>query len=414
MIIIYEFLGYLLIPIIKINLWLRIIQKKEDKKRYKERFGYSKVVKPAGKLIWIHAASVGELKSAGLIINYYHKNYNILVTTTTLTAAKYAKLNYGTKIIHQFAPLDIKLWVNRFLNNWKPSLCIWIESDLWPITNKLIKKKSIKSILLNLRISPKSYKKWLFFKSIYLQMINSYDDVFVQSKLDKSRIEKLTNKKMQYIGNLKLSHENIRVLNKRKNKLKNDKKNQKYVFFASTHNGEEIKFLNLFKKIFLKYKNVKIIIAPRHPERSISLVNLLKNQNLKASLIQNSKNLSDDILIIDKLGQMNTYYSMSDIVILGGSFEELGGHNPLEPAINNCVILTGPHVFNWQDIFDEMSKDNACLIFKKINKLEEFCIKIIGNNEKIKLFKNKAKRFSKKEFFDTNLLFKKINEKIIS
>ena len=157
MILAYRLLGFLLIPIIKLNIYLRILKYKEDKSRYYERYGISKIKRPNGKLIWIHASSVGEFKSASTIINKLYKKSTILITTTTLTASNYAINNFGNKIIHQYAPFDIRVWVNRFLNQWKPSLVLWIESDLWPTTLTLIKEKSIKSFLINSRISPKSF-----------------------------------------------------------------------------------------------------------------------------------------------------------------------------------------------------------------------------------------------------------------
>ena len=135
----YKFVGFLIIPLIMINLRIRVINGKEDKNRFRERYGITKFRRPKGKIIWIHAASVGEFKSASVIINNLSDNFKILVTTTTLSAAIYAKQKFGKKIIHQYAPLDIKIWIERFINNWKPDLSIWIESDLWPVTLKTLK-----------------------------------------------------------------------------------------------------------------------------------------------------------------------------------------------------------------------------------------------------------------------------------
>ena len=174
----YQFLGLMLIPIIKINLYIRLLKGKEDKTRYLERYGISTINRPQGKIIWIHAASVGEFKSSSILINKLHPNFNILVTTTTLSAANYAIENFSDKIIHQYAPFDIAKWVNRFLETWKPQLSIWIESDLWPTTLNLLKKKSIKSILINSRISPQSYQKWKFIKFFYKNIVSTFKTFF--------------------------------------------------------------------------------------------------------------------------------------------------------------------------------------------------------------------------------------------
>ena len=409
MLILYQFLSFIIIPFIKINLLIRILKGKEDKLRYRERYGITSTKRPKGQIIWIHTASVGEFKSATILINNFYKQFNILLTTTTVSAANYAIEYYGNKIIHQYAPLDVKRWVNIFLKKWRPQISIWIESDLWPTTLDLIKKQSIKSIVLNLRISPKSYKKWLYFDNFYRNMIGTFDEIFAQSPLDKKRIEKLIQRKINYIGNLKLS-----MLDKNKQEvLLNDiykfLNKYKIIMLASTHHNEEKLFLSLIKRMLKKTENLKIIIAPRHPERAKLILNILKNDNIDSNIINKSLTLNENVLIVDTLGQMPFYFSISDIVFLGGSLVEMGGHNPVEPAHNNCAIITGPHIYNWEDIFNEMKNLGACVIHNNIDEIENFIENTINNKAKLDQIKNNAKKFSKKDFFQTELLFKIIN-----
>ena len=406
----YKIVGFLIIPLIMINLRIRVINGKEDKNRFRERYGITKLRRPKGKIIWIHAASVGEFKSASVIINNLSDNFKILVTTTTLSAAIYAKQKFGKKIIHQYAPLDIKIWIERFINNWKPDLSIWIESDLWPVTLKTLKEKSIKSILLNLRISPKSFEKWLLFKNLYTDMLSGFNEIFVQSLQDQKRIKKLTNLKIKYIGNLKLS-ESEKNTNSN-TKIKKYLKKNKIIFLASTHKNEEKQFFNIINYISKNLNNYKIIIAPRHPERSEEIISDLKNNKIDCSLINKSKNFKEKLFIINTFGQMQFYFSISDIVFLGGSLVKMGGHNPIEPARNNCAIITGPNIFNWHDIYKDMEKFKSCIIFNNIKEIENFIKNINKNNKKLVLLKKKAKKFSKKNFFDTKLLFKIIKNNI--
>ena len=406
----YKIVGFLIIPLIMINLRIRVINGKEDKNRFRERYGITKFRRPKGKIIWIHAASVGEFKSASVIINNLSDNFKILVTTTTLSAAIYAKQKFGKKIIHQYAPLDIKIWIERFINNWKPDLSIWIESDLWPVTLKTLKEKSIKSILLNLRISPKSFEKWLLFKNLYTDMLSGFNEIFVQSLQDQKRIKKLTNLKIKYIGNLKLS-ESEKNTNSN-TKIKKYLKKNKIIFLASTHKNEEKQFFNIINYISKNLNNYKIIIAPRHPERSEEIISDLKNNKIDCSLINKSKNFKEKLFIINTFGQMQFYFSISDIVFLGGSLVKMGGHNPIEPARNNCAIITGPNIFNWHDIYKDMEKFKSCIIFNNIKEIENFIKNINKNNKKLVLLKRKAREFSKKNFFDTKLLFKIIKNNI--
>ena len=405
MLAIYQFIGYLLIPFIKFNIYLRILNKKEDKNRFHERFGIPSKKRPGGKLVWIHAASVGEFKSASVIINKLHKRCNILVTTTTLAASNYAVKNFNDKIIHQYAPLDISIWVKRFLKNWNPFLVLWIESDLWPTTLKLIKKKSIKSILLNSRISPKSYNKWKYIKEFFKDITNTFDDIFAQSVLDKKRLELLTRRKINFSGNLKLAIveklNNKIVLEKYKKKLNG----YKILMLASTHNGEEKIFLKLIKKYLAEYKKLKIIIAPRHPERSQSILDMLNKEKIKSNMFDNSINLEEDVFCINSFGKMTLYYSLSDIVILGGSFAEMGGHNPIEPANNNCVVITGPHIYNWENVFLNMLEFNACLICNNINEIDQLMTNLLKNEKQIELLKIKAKKFAEISFIEINKIF---------
>ena len=412
MLIAYQLIGYLIVPFIQLNIYLRILNNKEDKLRFSERFGITSIKRPNGKLIWIHAASVGEFKSVSSIINQLHNNYNILITTTTIAASNYAIQNFGDKIIHQYAPFDIKGWVNRFLNNWEPSLILWIESDLWPTTLKLIKEKSIKSFLLNSRISPKSFNKWKYLKAFFKNITDTFDEIYAQSLLDKQRLELLTRRKINYFGNLKLT--TIEKYNNKEkiNLLKNKLLGSKILMLASTHEGEEEIFINIIKKLIIKYNNLKIIIAPRHPRRSKSIVNIFKNEGIKTNIFDKSSNFTEDVFITDTLGEMTLYYLLSDIVILGGSFIKMGGHNPIEPANNNCVVITGPHIYNWENVFIDMINSNACIVCKTIDKLDQVIKNILLNKKKEIILKRKANEFAEKNFFEIDKLILKINNNL--
>ena len=219
---VYQLISYFLIPIILINLCFRIINKKEDKNRYRERFGKSKKNLDSSKrIIWIHAASIGEFKSSKLIIDKYHNNFHILVTTTTKSSAEYINKFYKDKILHQYIPFDISIWCSRFLNNWKPNLVLWIESDIWPNMLNQIKKRNINCLFINARVSPKSFNKWKYLKNLYSFSMRTFIKIFAQSENDLERIKMLTKLKIDYIGNMKLSDKN----NLKKIHVNEDKKN---------------------------------------------------------------------------------------------------------------------------------------------------------------------------------------------
>ena len=394
----YKIISFLLIPIIKINTFMRILKKKEDKNRYKERFGITNLKRPLEKeLIWIHASSVGEFKSSDFLINNFYNNYYILITTTTAAAADYAIKNYGNKIIHQYAPYDITLWVNKFLDFWQPKFVVWIESDLWPNTIVKLRERGITSVFLNARISPKSFNKWKYFSSYYKFITKTFFAIYAQSQNDLTRIKSLTNNEVGYLGNLKLTKKFKKLSNSSISKNIN-------IMIASTHHNEEDLIIPHIENISKKYPQINFFITPRHPERSKIIFELLQSKRLNVGLHSNIKNTKIQFLIIDSFGKMDEFYNKSDIVVLGGSFTNNGGHNPIEAAVANCAIITGPNIFNWQNLYDDMIKKNCCLMIKNSKELEHNIINLIEDKILISDLKQNALSFSESVFFDEDKL----------
>jgi len=402
----YIILSYLLVPIILINTYLRILRNKEDKKRYKERFGITNLKKPNEKeVIWIHASSIGEFKSSDFIINKYYKKYCILITTTTKTASDYALKNYGEKIIHQYIPFDIIFWINKFLNNWRPKLVIWIESDLWPNTIVRLREKGINTVFLNARISPKSFNRWKKISSYYRFITKSFCIIYAQSKNDLERIKQLTNINVEYLGNLKLT--------KKKNILFNyDFSENIKIMVANTHDEEENLIVPSLEVVSKKYHLSNFFIAPRHPNRSKLVYELLKTRNLDVEYNSKIKKNDSKFIIIDSFGKMDEFYNKSDIVFLGGSFTKNGGHNPIEAAMANCAIITGPNVFNWQNLYEEMLEKNCCKMINEPEELEIEILKLIKEKDLLKKYKNNALIFSKNVFFEEEKLLYLLNNKL--
>ena len=412
MINLYKILGFILIPYIKIHIWRRIKKGKELKERYKERFGITtQSNKLTNKVIWIHAASVGEFKSADFLINILYKKYTLLITTTTVSAANYASKHYDNKIIHQFAPFDITIWVKKFLNHWKPSLIIWIESDLWPTTLNLIKQRNIKAILVNLRMSPQSFNKWKKFPLIYTQTVECFSEIFAQSKIDQNRIKFLTKRNIKFIGNLKLITPNITL---EKNNHSNLKKDEKFItlMITSTHDNEETQLLPIIKNLLNKFPNLRVIIAPRHPDRAKEIMSLCNTFKLLSNFESEKNNNKKSIIIINSFGILSNYFTLSDIIFLGGSLISAGGHNPIEPAIHKCAILTGPKIFNWQNIYEDMIESKACQKIQSVESLKIHLEILINDKNKIEIMKTNAYNFAQKQFVDTKVLEQTINNKI--
>ena len=398
---IYQTISTLFLPLIVVNIFIRIYRKKEDKVRFVERFGKPTIKKNnEKKILWIHASSIGEFKSSDLIIERYHKVFDILVTTTTKSSADYIKEFYENKVVHQYIPFDVSIWCSRFLNFWKPNLILWIESDIWPNMLRKIREKNINCLYLNARISPNSFKKWKNAKNFYKNSLKSFNKIFAQSTDDKKRIHELTSLQIDYIGNLKLTKN---IINSVTNK---DQSNT--IMIASTHSNEEIEIIKSIKKTIREF-NLKIYLAPRHPERINTIKQELNKEGFSISLESKKDVEENNIVIIDSFGKLDQYFKISNLVILGGSFlENIGGHNPIEPACYGCVVISGKYVDNWTNIYEDMVKANSCIIVNTFKEIDLKMRELLNNNIEIKKIQKNALEFSKGPFFEKEQLYKDI------
>ena len=352
---IYRILINIIIIFSPIIILVRLFRKKEHLTRFKEKFGFYSQKKFNGKLIWFHGASVGEILSIIPLIEKLEKNKKIkqvLITSNTLSSSKIIKKLKFKKLIHQFFPIDTSYHTKKFLNYWKPSIAIFIDSEIWPnmITN--VKKRNITLMLINARITNKSFKKWKIFISWAKVLFGKFDICLCSNLKSKKYLNVLAAKKIKYIGNLKFAESeiNFSVLNKDQQKFFATKK----IWCASsTHNTEEITCATAHKKLKKRYKNLVTIIIPRHIHRTTEIINSIKKLGLNIHL-HNSKNKirkNTDIYLVNSFGQTKSFFKICKTVFLGGSMIKHGGKNPLEAARFGCKILNGPNVWNFEEIF---------------------------------------------------------------
>jgi 3-deoxy-D-manno-octulosonic-acid transferase len=336
---------------------IRIFKNKEDPQRYKEKLGIYKI-QNFYPVIWFHAASLGEIKSIASLIFNYSKNNKILITTSTLSSSTYCKdtfKNYSN-IIHQFAPLDTPQIVKKFLEHWKPRLSIFVESELWP--NLIFQsKKTSKLILLNARLSDRSFKRWKLIKNFAKKILEEFDSIVVQSKKTKAFLEFFNVHNIKFFGNLKFVHSNEEINNNNFTFIK--KVNFTWVAM-STHDGEEKFIIETIKNIKKTNNQSQCVLIPRHVSRTQDIINLLKENNLTWQLRTNQTNSQDnaDIFILDTYGEAKEIFKKNNLVFLGGSIIAHGGQNPLEPAREGCILFHGPHIYNFEEIYEFLQKNN--------------------------------------------------------
>ena len=404
--VVYNFLVYIVILFSPLIISYRIFKKKENPRRFLEKFSINKKKRKEGKLIWFHCSSVGEFLSIIPLIHEFEKTRNIkqiLVTTSTLSSSRIFEKFRFKKTLHQFYPLDNILIINNFLNYWDPSSVIFVESEIWPTMISELKKREIKIILINARMSQKSFRRWLSIKYFSKKILEKFDYVFPQNKETFSYFKRLGVKKIKFLGNLKF----INTQNKGVKKInKKYFKNKIILCSASTHHNEEEIFANLHINYKKKIPNLLTIIIPRHIERIYEITEMLKEKKLKfVRHSENKKNLIKcDVYLVDSYGESKSFYQISDVVFLGGSLVSKGGQNPLEALRFGCNIMHGNYTFNFKDIYKMLEKEKLSLKVNNGNDLEKKAINLFrnkGNNPyKIKKLKRIGDLILKKNLIE--------------
>ena len=394
---IYRILINLIILFSPLIILSRVIKNKEDKFRFKEKFCFFSKKRGNGKLIWFHGSSVGEILSVIPLIEKLEKKKKIdkiLITSSTLSSSKVLSNFKLKKTIHQFFPIDSNLLTKKFLNYWKPSAAIFIDSEIWPNILLNVKKKKIPLILLNARITKKSYNRWKIISYTAKKLFQNFDICFSQNQETRKYLKSLGAKKIKFLGNLKFSESKSQKNYNFHNKLKKIFKYKRIWCAASTHNSEE-KICDLaHKKLKSKYKNLLTIIIPRHIQRSNNIINEIKDLDLNVQIrsADNKISKNTDIYLVDSYGETKSFYKICKTVFLGGSLINHGGQNPLEPARFGCKILHGPYVQNFTEVYNFLEKNNLSSKFHNTEQLvnsvkKSFSTKTNITNKTIKLKK---------------------------
>ena len=384
MILFYRVLTHLIYPFLFVIVFFRVFLKKEDPKRYKEKILISHFNVKRNyeqKLIWFHAASIGELKSILPIIKKLNSDNSLrefLITTSTLSSSKIAELEFKKmkNISHRFLPYDVDFLINSFLKMWRPNYIFLVDSEIWPNLILKAKKFSIPVAIINARITSKSYKKWIKFPKTAFKIFSSIKLCLTSNKETKKFLESFEVKNVFYYGNIKFINDinENEITNLNKDKLINIP----FWFAASTHNGEEELCLKTHNFLREKYNNILTIIAPRHIERSKEIKSLCKKYKLNSQILNNDELIKPnvEIVILNSFGVLQNYFKYAKSVFIGKStiqsLEEVGGQNPLEAVKLNCRIYHGRYVYNFKDIYEILEKNNISFKIKDHEELGRY------------------------------------------
>ena len=398
MIFFYQFLSLLLFPILVLIIFIRIFFGKEDKERYKEKFSIKidnnfNLAKNK-KVIWFHAASIGEVNSIFPFIKNILEEKNdifILLTSTSLSSSQLIKNKMKFKNFkHRFFLLDIGFLIKEFLDYWNPQLVVFVDSEVWPTHMLEIKKRNIPLVLLNGRITNKTFKKWSIIPKTSKIIFKLYDLCLASSLESQNNLKNLGARNVKFLGNIKFCTDikNENNINPKVQSIKN----KKIWSAASTHPGEEIFFLKTHLELKKIYNNVLTLIIPRHIERSNKIFSECKNLNLNIEILENISDVKEDteVIVIKSFGNMIDIFNYSKSVFMGKSLieslKEVGGQNPIEPAKCGCKIYHGPYVANFKDIYNFLNDKNIAF---KINNEIDLSQSLIKDFEKEKTFNEK-------------------------
>jgi len=353
--VIYNLLILILIPVFVLRILVKSFTDSDYRKHFLNRFGYSlgSVVRENKKVIWFHAVSLGEVIGSEGIIRKLSEHFDVVITTTTPTGLRRAKQLFDDDVVINYAPWDFAVFINRFINFYKPDAILIFETEIWPSMISRAFKKTIPLYLINGRLSKKSYQTYVmsswFLKDILRQITFS----FVQTNKHRERFLNLgvDQEKIKTVGSVKFDFSGLDVQPIESNP---------FILGASTHPGEDEIILNAYNK-FSRKQDFKLFLCPRHPERAEKIAKQASLMGFRAQLFSKLNSQTFDVCIIDKIGLLPSFYISSAMAFVGGSLVPRGGHNLIEPAVLGSPIIIGPHTFNFENIVKEFLEVRACI-----------------------------------------------------
>jgi 3-deoxy-D-manno-octulosonic-acid transferase len=350
----YRTLSAAAVPLAPALIKRRLRQGKEDPERVSERRGVSDGPRPSGPLIWIHGASVGEvLAAAALIERLRAMNMRVLVTSGTVTSAAVVAKRFPADVIHQYVPYDSPRYVARFLDHWRPSLALFIESDLWPNLILSSSARRVPMVLINGRMSHRSFPRWRRVSGTISALLGRFDICLAQSNADAQRFAALGARNVKTTGNLKLDVPAPPADMAKLERLMAVTRGRPIIVAASTHPGEEEVLTEVHRTLARYFPSLLTVIVPRHPGRGEAIGEMIEAARLHTAQRSHGDlpTATTDIYIADTMGELGLFYRLSPVVFMGGSLVPHGGQNPIEAIKLGASIVHGPHVFNFTDVY---------------------------------------------------------------
>jgi len=355
---------------------------REDRTRLGERQGHPSRQRPKGHLIWVHGASIGEtLSLLPIVERLTQRGLAVLVTSGTRTSASLIARRLPPGAVHQFMPLDVPRYMRRFLDHWRPDLALIAESEIWPNTVMALDERHIPLVLVNGRMSDRSFQRWQRFPAIIRSLLERFALCLAQSQDDAARLARLGAPRVIVTGNLKFDASPPPADPRVVAHLSGLIAGRPVWLAASTHAGEEGAIVAVHRALSKRHPHLLTIIAPRHPHRGPEIAAIAAQAGLRAS--RRSEGIhpdrATDVYVADTVGEMGLFYRLSPIVVMGGSLVAHGGQNPIEPAKLGAAILHGPHVHNFEDVYGAIDRARGALMVKDSTTLARAVSELLSN-----------------------------------
>ena len=379
----YRWLGTAIYPFVWSYLALRAAKGKEDPARRRERYGYAGAPRPPGPLVWFHAASVGETSAVTpLIKEIRRRGIAVVLTTGTTTSARVAAERLGQTVVHQYVPLDFKPAVSRFLEYWQPDLAIIAESEIWPMTIVELGRRHIPQVLVNGRLSDRTFARWKKRPSLADALFENLALVIAQSEVDADRFRTLGALPVMVSGNLKVDTDAPPHDPQALREYRQQIGTRKTWAAISTFEGEE-NAAGIVHKALKDRNGLLTIIVPRHPERCDAIEAALVAQGLKVARRTRGEPLTPDVDVFlgDTIGEMGLYLKLTEVAFVGRSLFAEGGQNPLEPAMLGCAVLSGANVQNFRESYQMLAKNGSAKIVRDTEMLAKGVNYLLANDD---------------------------------
>lgn len=399
----YKFLISLLFPLLYVTyVRIRRIKGKEHALRFNERLGEYKHPRPNGKLVWMHGASVGEAISMLPLIDKMLKEnaeLSIMVTTGTLTSAEIMAKRLPARAFHQFIPFDVPKFAKRLLDYYHPDAALWFESEFWPSLLSETHERNIPLILVNGRISDKSFACWKKFKFAVKEILDCFTLCLGQSEQDRRRLLFLGAKRAECFGNIKFAGVPLPVDENKLAELKEKIGRRPVFLISSTHHNEEEQLAAHFEFLLKSVSQLLIIVVPRHPNRGGEVAAMLEKKGFAVAQRSKGEEIEKDtvVYVADTIGEMGLWYRLATVTFVGGSLIPHGGQNFMEPARDKNAVIVGPYMHNFVEMLERAQASHAVWQVQNCSDVIDEVVRLFDDSSLLAERQNDAYQWTVKE-----------------